>query len=166
MALIAKDLLKSNQSVADIGIIVGCLGTDSLKWLEELKAQCTDIDEFIEVAKQRADISLIAAATREAMGYEYKETIQEYIKVPAGYEPDGSPKMKDMPGKKKVSKKIARPNDTLLRFILRCRLPEYFSDVQKVEINKKVIEIKDITRREIEDCGRRLIEALDTKDTI
>ena len=165
LALVAKDLLKSNQSVADIGIIVGALGTDSLKWLEELKAECTDIDEFIEIAKQRADISLIAAATKEAMGYEYKETEQNYLKVPDGYNPDGSPKMKDMPGNKKVRRKIARPNDALLRFILRCRLPEYFSDVQKVEINKKVIEIKDITRKEIEDCGRKLIQALDVENT-
>ncbi len=163
LALVAKDLLKSNQSVADIGIIVGCLGTDSLKWLEELKAECAGIDEFIEMAKQRADISLIAAATREAMGYEYKETVQEYIKVPAGYNGDGSPKMKDMPGKKKVSKKIARPNDALLRFILRCRLPEYFSDVQKVEINKKVIEIKQIAEGEIREWAGRLVKAIDTE---
>jgi len=165
LALVAKDLLKSNQNIADVGVIIGALGTDSLKWLEELKAECTDVDEFIEMAKQRADIALIAAATREAMGYEYKETEQNYLKVPDGYNPDGSPKMKDMPGNKKVRRKIARPNDALLRFILRCRLPEYFSDVQKVEINKKVIEIKQIAEGEIREWAGRLVEAINTENT-
>lgn len=165
LALVAKDLFKSNQSVADVGVIVGVLGTDSLKWLEELKTECTTIDEFIEIAKQRADISLIAAATREAMGYDYKETEQNYLKVPDGYNPDGSPKMRDMPGNKKVRKKVARPNDALLRFILRCRLPEYFSDVQKVEINKKVIEIKQIAEGEIREWAGKLVEAIDIENS-
>jgi len=108
---------------------------------------------------------LIAAATREAMGYDYKETEQNYLKVPDGYNPDGSPKMKDMPGNKKVRKKVARPNDALLRFILRCRLPEYCSDVQKVEINKKVIEIKQIAEGEIREFAGRLIETMDKENT-
>lgn len=54
-------------------MILGALGEDSLKWLKDLKAECTTVDEFIEIARQRADISLIVAAVKTALGYEYEE---------------------------------------------------------------------------------------------
>lgn len=161
MTLVAKDLLQNNQSIADIGTIVGALGEDSLKWLKDLKAECTTIDEFIDIAKKRADIALIVAAVKTALGYEYQETDQNYIRVPAGYDDAGIPKMREVPERKKVKTKKALPNEALLRFILKCRLPEYFQEVQRVEINKKTIEIKEIAGREIEEFGRKFLEMAD-----
>jgi len=161
IAIVAKDLLESNQDIADVGIILGCLGNDSMKSLEELKAECTDINEFIERAGQWADVALIAACAKEAMGYKYKEVEQNWIKVPSGYDSLQQPIMKDMPGNKKVRTKVARPNDQLLKFLLKCRLPEYFTETQRIEINKKVIEIKENTRAEIESFGRGLLQAID-----
>ena len=164
-ALVAKDLLQNNQNVADIGAIVGALGEDSLKWLKDLKAECTTIDEFIEIARQRADIALIVAAVKTALGYEYQETDQTFIRVPAGYDDAGIPKMREVPSSKKVKTKRALPNDALLRFILKCRLPEYFQDTQRIEINKKTIEIKEIAQKEIEEFGRKLLESIKNKGT-
>lgn len=162
-ALVAKDLLENNQSVADIGAIVGALGEDSLKWLKDLKAECRTIDEFIEIARQRADIALIVAAVKTALGYEYQETDQSFIRVPAGYDNAGIPKMREAPSSKKVKTKRALPNEALLRFILKCRLPEYFQDTQRIEINKKTIEIKEIAQKEIESFAGKLLEAIDVK---
>jgi len=149
-------LLENNQNVADIGVIVGALGEDSLKWLKDLKAECTTIDEFIEIARQRADIALIVA---------YEEIDQNYIRVPAGYNDAGIPKMREEKGGKKVKTKRALPNEALLRFILKCRLPEYFQDTQRIEINKKTIEIKEIAQKEIEEFGRKLLESIKNKET-
>ena len=160
MTLVAKDLLQNNQSVADIGVIVGALGEDSLKWLKDLKAECSSVDEFIELATKRADIALIVAAVKTALGYEYSETDQSFIRVPAGYDDAGIPKMREVPSSKKVKTKRALPNEALLRFILKCRLPEYFQDTQRIEINKKTIEIKEIAQKEIEDFGRKLLESI------
>jgi len=165
MTLVAKDLLENNQNVADIGVIVGALGEDSLKWLKDLKAECTTIDEFIEIARQRADIALIVAAVKTALGYEYEEIDQNYIRVPAGYNDAGIPKMREEKGGKKVKTKRALPNEALLRFILKCRLPEYFQDTQRIEINKKTIEIKEIAQKEIEEFGRKLLESIKNKGT-
>lgn len=165
MTLVAKDLLENNQSVADVGTIVGALGEDSLKWLKDLKAECTTIDEFIELATKRADIALIVAAVKTALGYKYKEIDQNYIRVPAGYDEAGIPKMREVSGGKKVKTKQALPNEALLRFILKCRLPEYFSDIQRVEINKKTIEIKELAGREIEEMSRSLLESIKNKGT-
>ena len=162
-ALVAKDLLENNQSVADVGTIVGALGEDSLKWLKDLKSECASVDEFLEIATKRADIALIVAAVKCALGYEYEEIDQNYIRVPGGYDDAGIPKMREVPSSKKVKTKRALPNEALLRFLLRCRLPEYFSDVRKVEINKKVIEIKGDAEKQIRELSRSLLESLKNK---
>ena len=163
MTLVAKDLLENHQSVADVGTIVGALGEDSLKWLKDLKAECSSIDEFIEIARQRADIALIVAAVKCALGYEYEEIDQNFLRVPAGYDDAGIPKIREVPSSKKVKTKRALPNEALLRFILKCRLPEYFTDTQRIEINKKTIEVKEIAQKEIESFAGKLLEAIDVK---
>jgi len=159
-ALVAKDLLENNQSVADIGAIVGALGEDSLKWLKDLKAECTTIDEFIEIARQRADITLIVAAVKCALGYEYQEEDRTYRNILNNRDETGAPVMKEVVDGRKVKIKRALPNEALLRFILKCRLPEYFQDVQRVEVNKKTIEIKEYTEAEIRRCAGKLYEAV------
>ena len=164
-AIVAKDILENNQNIADVGVILGALGEDSLKWLKDLKAECTTVDEFIEIARQRADISLIVAAVKCALGYEYEETDQNFIRVPDGYDKLGIPKMRDVKADKKVKTKRALPNEALLRFILKCRLPEYFQDTQRIEINKKTIEIKEVAQKEIEEFGRKLLESIKNKGT-
>ena len=162
-ALVAKDLLENNQSVADIGAIIGALGEDSLKWLKDLKAECTTIDEFIEIATKRADIALIVAAVKCALGYEYQEEDRTYRKILNHRDDTGAPVMKEVIDGRKVKIKRALPNEALLRFILKCRLPEYFQDTQRIEINKKTIEIKEIAQKEIESFAGKLLEAIDVK---
>lgn len=163
MTLVAKDLLENNQSVADIGTIVGALGEDSLKWLKDLKAECSTVDEFIEIARQRADISLIVAAVKCALGYKYQEEDKTYRNVLNHRDETGAPVMKEIVDGRKVKIKRALPNEALLRFILKCRLPEYFQDTQRIEINKKSIEIKETTQKEIERFAGKLLEAIDVK---
>lgn len=162
-ALVAKDLLENNQNVADIGTIVGALGEDSLKWLKDLKAECTTIDQFIEIAQQRADIALIVAAVKCALGYEYQEEDKTYRNILNHRDETGAPVMKEIVDGRKVKTKRALPNEALLRFILKCRLPEYFQDTQRIEINKKSIEIKEVAQKEIEEFGRKLLESIKNK---
>lgn len=83
--------------------------------------------------------------------------------MPAGYDDAGIPKMREVPGGKKIKTKRALPNEALLRFILKCRLPEYFQDTQRIEINKKTIEIKEVAQKEIEEFGRKLLESIKNK---
>lgn len=165
-ALVAKDLLENNQNIADVGVILGALGEDSLKWLKDLKAECTTVDEFIELATKRADIALIVAAVKCALGYEYQEEDKTYRNILNNRDETGAPVMKEVIDGRKVKIKRALPNEALLRFILKCRLPEYFQDVQRVEINKKTIEIKETTQKEIENFAGKLLEAIDVKTKI
>jgi hypothetical protein len=164
MTLVAKDLLENNQSVADIGTIVGALGEDSLKWLKDLKTECATVDEFLEIATKRADIALIVAAVKCALGYEYQEEDKTYRNILNHRDDTGAPVMKEIVEGRKVKTKRALPNEALLRFILKCRLPEYFQDTQRIEINKKTIEIKELAGKEIEAIGRKFLEvAKETK---
>lgn len=162
-ALVAKDILENNSNIADVGVILGALGEDSLKWLKDLKAECSTIDEFIEIARQRADISLIVAAVKCALGYEYQEEDKTYRNVLNHRDDTGAPVMKEIVDGRKVKIKRALPNEALLRFILKCRLPEYFQDVQRVEVNKKVIEIKGAAEKEIREFGRKLLESINSE---
>jgi len=144
-------------------VILGALGEDSLKWLKDLKAECTTVDEFLEIARQRADIALIVAAVKCALGYEYQEEDKTYRNILNNRDEMGAPVMREVVDGRKVKSKRALPNEALLRFILKCRLPEYFQDVQRVEINKKTIEIKEIAQKEIESFAGKLLEAIDVK---
>jgi len=165
MALVAKDLLENNQNIADVGTIIGALGEDSLKWLKDLKAECTTIDEFLDIARQRADIALIVAAVKCPLGYEYQEEDKTYRNILNHRDDTGAPVMKEIIDGRKVKIKRALPNESLLRFILKCRLPEYFQDTQRIEINKKTIEIKEVAQKEIEEFGRKLLESIKNKGT-
>ena len=165
LLLVVKDLIEGNQNISDIGTIIGVLGSDSTKWLEDLKKECSSVDEFLDVARQRADIELVAAATRTALGYDYEESYQNFLRVPAGYDDNHNPIMRDVPGNRQVKYKKALPNEALLRFILKCRLPDYFQDTQRIEINKKTIEIKEVAQKEIEEFGRKLLESIKNKET-
>lgn len=164
-ALVAKDILENNSNIADVGVILGALGEDSLKWLKDLKAECSSVDEFIEIARQRADIALIVAAVKCALGYEYQEEDKTYRNILNNRDETGAPVMKEVVDGRKVKIKRALPNEVLLRFILKCRLPEYFQDTQRIEINKKTIEIKEIAQKEIEEFGRKLLESIKNKGT-
>jgi len=162
-SLVAKDLIANGKDISDVGVILGALGEDSLKWLKDLKAECTTVDEFIEIARQRADIALIVAAVKCALGYEYQEEDKTYRNILNNRDGTGAPVMKEVIDGRKVKTKRALPNEALLRFILKCRLPEYFTDTQRIEINKKTIEIKEIAQKEIESFAGKLLEAIDVK---
>ena len=165
LAIVVKDLIEADSTIADIGTMVGCLGEDSTKWLKELKDECTTVDEFVELARQRADIALVAAAVEAAIGYDYSEYDIEYLKIPRGYDDKGKPIFEEVEGKRKKKIKHAKKNDALLKFILKNRLPEYFTDTQKVEINKKTIEIKEVTEKEIKGFAGKLLKAIDNEET-
>ena len=76
---LVTDIIKDNPNLSDIGTIIGCLGEGSIKELEELKNNCESIDVFLEVARQRADVALVVAAVKAALGYDYEETEERII---------------------------------------------------------------------------------------
>ncbi len=157
LAVIIKDLVKSDIDISDVGTIIACLKGD-VKSLKELKDECSSIDEFLELASKKANIALVTAAIEAAIGYDYIETEQLIRKVPH-YGENGKLEIREVPADLKIKTKHAKKNDQLLKFILSNRLPEYFNDTKRVEINKKTIEIKANTEQEIRSFAGRLLDA-------
>ena len=149
-------MVKSDIDISDVGTIIACLKGD-VKSLKELKDGCSSIDEFLELASKKANIALVTAAIEAAIGYDYVETEQLIRKVPH-YDEHGKVEIREVPADLKIKTKHAKKNDQLLKFILSNRLPEYFNDTKRVEINKKTIEIKANTEQEIRSFAGRLLD--------
>ncbi len=158
------EIIKDNPDLSDIGTIIGCLGEGSVKELEELKKNSASIDEFLAVARQRADVALVVAAIKAALGYDYEEIEERVSKVPKRGT-NNQIIITDVVTGVTRRKKHAKKSDALLKFLLMNRLPQYFSDVRKVEINKKVIEIKGNTEQEIKEFAGRLLDVIAPVET-
>ena len=159
LARILNDIVKTEHSLSDAAAIIACF-KDDVKTLEKIKEECKDIDEFMDRASTLANIQLTAAAMREAMGYDYEDWDQK-VSLLYRYDDHGNQVCNEVPGEKKIKKKHARGNETLLKFILSNRMPEYFSDVKKLEINKKTIQIKQSTAEEIKNFAGKLADVIE-----
>jgi hypothetical protein len=80
-----------------------------------------------------------------------------------GFDGAKNPIYQEIPESVKTKKKHAKKNDALLKFLLLNRLPEYFSDTKRVEINKKSIEIKGNTEKEIREFAGKLANFIDAE---
>lgn len=156
LAHITKAIVREGGTVPDIGVILGCQASEgSGEWLERLKAEGLTLAEFMEVAKDRADIELVRIATKTALGYEYEEEKQE---MEPKVDEDGKPTGEFVPGKKTVHKKRER-DTTLLKFLLTSRMPDYFMDRKEIKIDKRVVEIKADAEAEIRGFAQGLLKA-------
>jgi len=156
LAHITNAIVREGGTVPDIGVILGCESSEgSSEWVDRLKAEGLTLAEFLEVAKQRADIELVRIATKTALGYEYEEEKQESIPE---VDKTGQPTGRQTPGKKTVTKKRER-DTTLLKFLLTSRMPEYFMDRKEIKIDKRVVEIKADAEAEIRGFAHGLLKA-------
>ena len=70
LTIAVKDLLNNNQNIADVGTVLGVLGQDTTRWLDNLKRECSSIDELKEVygqaykalSKDKAAVDMISKA--------------------------------------------------------------------------------------------------------
>jgi len=159
LARITHEVVEASPDVASMGVILGCLDGD-VKALELLRKECESIDEFLSLAGQIAHVKLISAATKSACGYEFDEKTIEYKKIPVGYDTNNKPQFEYIDCGEKTVRKHYRASDSLMKFLLSNRVPQYFSDTRRVEINKRVIEIKEDTEKEIKVFAGKLLEAI------
>lgn len=163
LAHITKAIIREGGTVPDIGVILGCAASEgSSEWVERLKVEGLSLAEFLEVAKQRADIELIRVATKAALGYTYEEEKQEMIPE---IDEEGEATGKYLLGKKTVTTKRERDSG-LHKFLLTSRMPDYFSDVKHIKIDKRVVEIKADAEAEIRGFASGLLKALGGEEVI
>ncbi len=102
----------------------------------------------------------MVAAVKAAIGYDYEEIEEKISRVPRNGT-DGQILITEVVTGVIKRKKHAKKSDALLKFLLLNRLPEYFSDTKKVEISKKVIEIKSNSADEIRLFAGKLLDIIE-----
>lgn len=156
LAHITKAIVSEGGTVPDVGVILGCQETEAgREWLERLKAENLHIDEFLKLAKQRADVELVRVATKAALGYTYTEEKEEFEPE---IDSDGKQTGKYVLGKRNVTTKRER-DSMLLKFLITSRMPEYFTETRRLEIDKRVVEIKTDAEAEIRSFTSGLLKA-------
>jgi hypothetical protein len=167
---VIQNLTGQGFNLSDVGMLLGYAGDKPDRWLYNLRQKYPEINDAITIGRQAANAELIRTAFQEATGYwiEEEEVLAENIPhFPAPDVPFGEPKpMQDkyINKEKKTKRKFIQPNTQLLFKLLCCRLPEFFSDVRKVEIDKRSLELKGTISDEIKSFAGALYRAINTDD--
>ncbi len=154
---VIQNLTAEGKSLADIGMLLGYAGKNPTAWLRYIKNKYPEVADAMKVGAQLADTKLIVTAFDAATGYDIEETDTEYVVIP---KIDGSNRHEEK--NRKIKRKHIRPDTGLLFKLLCNRLPEYFSDTRKFEINKKSANVKIDMNKEISEFAGKLMDA--TKD--
>lgn len=158
---VIQNLTAEGRSLADVGMLLGYAGKSPAAWLRFLKNKYPDVADAIEVGAKMADTKLIVTAFDAATGYDIEEIDIELVGIPT-IDGGGLSKTKFVERSRKVKRKHVRPDTSLLFKLLCNRLPEYFSDTKRFEINKKSVNAKVDMNKEISDFAGKLMQA--TKD--
>ena len=159
---VIHNLLTKGYTLADVGMLIGYSGKDSEGWLRRLSADNTDLDLAIQEGIEAANIELIKTAFNECMGYWVEEediTAQKEKITPKGK----NTYYKWTEKWKKTKKRFIPPNTALLFKLLCCRMPAYFSDLKKVEIDKRTLELQANLEDEILGFAGALAAAVQKK---
>jgi len=156
---VIQNLTAQGYNLADIGMLLGYAGNSKV-WLSNLKKTHPEIQQAIEAGKDLADVELVKTAFKEATGYTIEEVETEYKLF---QNPNDPTKTKWVAVKKKKKPKIVQPNAILLWKLLCSRLPDYFQDSKKIEINKTNLEIKDVTAEEIRRFAGKFSKIIDAE---
>lgn len=167
---LSSDLLPTIQNLtaqgytkADIGILLGFAGKDPEGWLKRLEAKFPTLAEAIQAGKDAGDIELVKTAFEQALGHWVDGG--EEIRYKAVQDRQNPNKVKWVQSaKKKLPAKFIPGNGKLLFQLLCSRLPEYFSDTRRVEIDKKVLELKGNVKDEILGFAGALAAAVQPKE--
>ena len=168
-APIIHNLLSEGFNLAEVGLLLGYAGKDSQRWLKRLSEGSEAIQKAVQEGIDAANVKLIQTAFKAAIGYFVTEEevfaeVEKVIPPPnvAKHGPDAparKPYYRFANKSKKTKKRFIEPNTQLLFKLLCNRLPEYFSDSRKIEIDKRSVELKANVEQEIKDSAGALLDA-------
>lgn len=151
---VIQNLTAEGKSLADIGMLLGYAGKNPAAWLRYVKNKYPEVADAMKVGTQLADTKLIVTAFDAATGYDIEEVDIEYIVTPRI---DGTNNYSEK--SRKTKRKHVKPDTGLLFKLLCNRLPEYFSDTRKFEIDKRSVSAKVDMNKEISEFAGKLMEA-------
>jgi len=159
---VIQNLTALGLNESDIGVILGYTGKNARDWLNNLKKNHPEVKDAWELGKRIADVQLVTKAFLAATGYDYK---QEKVKYKAVTKYDGDKPYTDwIETEREEVLKHAKSDPAVLKFLLCNRLPEFFSETKRLEIDKTILSLegKDM-EAEIKAFAGRLFEIADNK---
>ena len=125
----ARDGLTDTQIAHNMGI--------SLSTFYEWKKKYPEMSDSLKKGKEVVDILVENALLKRALGYEYKETIEELYEIPGTVGEDGKPKQRKHI--KRITKYV-QPDVTAQIFWLKNRKPDLWRDKQE----KYITTVEDL----------------------
>jgi len=162
---VIQNLTAEGRSLADIGMLLGYAGKSPAMWMRFLKNKHPEVADAIEAGARMADAKLIVTAFDAATGYDVEELDIEYITAPT-IDGKGLDKVKYVEKNRKTKRKHIRPDTSLLFKLLCNRLPEYFSDIRKFEIDKRSVNASVDMNKEIAEFAGKLMEVTGNKKQV
>jgi len=158
---VIQNLTAEGRSLADIGMLIGYSGKNPAAWLRYVKNKYPEVADAIESGAKLADTKLIVTAFDSAIGYDAEESDTEYVVVP---KIDGSFRYEEK--SRKIKRKHIKPDTSLLFKLLCNRLPEYFQDTKKFEIDKRSVDAKIDMNKEISEFAGKLMDAVKNRKQV
>lgn len=168
---VVKNLAASGFNEADIGMLIGYAGKSPGKFLKKIQKKYPDVKTAFDIGKRIADTQLVVRAFEAACGYDYTEKSQEYRIIREENEETGEVTERRQLVKEKKNKKHTRPDAAILKMMLLSRLPDYFIESKKVNINETINQ--EATEEEVarffgklyEVAKKHKVKVIDSKET-
>lgn len=171
MLPIIRNLTSLGLNEAEIGLIFGYSGKDPRQWLNNIKKVHPEIVEPWKMGKKAALMEAVGTLWLESTGYDYDEIHEESsLRVDREGNPvldENGKKQYDIVKKKKVTKH-ARPDPSLLKYLLSTQLPQYFKETKDININSKHLSLEakaQMNKEEIEEFAGKLLEIANDSET-
>ena len=152
--------------MADIGMMIGYSGKNPSAWIRFLKNKHPEVADALEAGAKMADAKLVVTAFDVATGYDIEEEEIEYINKPIIDTATGKARAKYIERSRKTKRKHIKPDPSLLFKLLCNRLPEYFSDIKKFEVNKQSISANVDMNKEIGEFAGKLMQVANKRKKV
>lgn len=141
-------------------MILGYAGKNPRQWIADLKRNHPEVKDAWDVGRKLVDLKLVQTAFERATGVDYDEVTTNYKTIEKMA--DGQPTLVEIPVSRKVTPKKVLPDSTLLFKLLCNRLPEYFQDVKKFQVDKRIMEVKGDISETIKNAAGKLMKLAET----
>jgi hypothetical protein len=161
---VVQNLAAQGFTEGEIGMVLGSVNkTDTKIMVRNLREDLPEFEKAWRNGVRTADVQLIQKAWQLAMGFQYDETtIEESSVNQQTTDDEGNTSWESKPVlKRKTIRKYREPSETMLLFLIQNRLKEEFKNVQRVEVDKKSVNVTaELTQKQMQEISGKLIEHL------
>jgi hypothetical protein len=148
---VVQNLAAAGCTEGEIGMVLGSTSKSPEAMIKRLRNSSLAFEAAWRNGIKAADVQLVRKLFQTAMGYQYEEQTVE----------EKADKFGDVQVFTKIVRKYEKPSIEALMFLIQNRLREEFRNTQRIEVDRKSIDITaDLTTKQMSEIGGRLVEHL------